>query len=216
MPLICATTPYSDDDVLRSCVAQESLPPSFAAFSYRATLGALTGGAHMEAHGRDFGTESSLRNFGRLHAQQIDARWWLQLDADERLVNGEQLTDILTSSPYRYSVRAYPLPRLEESGAVSICPYKLVRLPAELVAGCDHFRFPFWTGPVVWRLSADRSATEQEIPALLQGPHLIHEPSLRPAGARPRLGTLENVLETRPPNAVEWPLPLTHRAGSAV
>lgn len=207
-PFICATTPHYDEppDLLARCL--ESLPRTFHSYDYSAPLRRLVGGGHVEPHGRHFATESKLRDFGRQHAQQIGARWWLQLDADERLVNGRTLQAILEHwpTPAPPLPRCYPLPRLEESGAVSICPYKLVMLPCRLVVGCDHFTFGDVT---TWRLSADRSATEQEAPALLAGPHLVHEPSLRPSSRRTaRIGTMENVLQKRPAHAVEWPLPV--------
>jgi len=213
-PFLVATTPHYDEDPATLARAVASLPPQFHSFTYEAPLRRLTGGAHVEGHGRHFGTESELRNFGRMHAQQVGAKWWLQLDADERLVNGEQLQAILEHWPTpAYPLpRCYPLPRVEEDGAVTFCPYKLVRLPCRLVVGCDHFRFG--DELTLWRLSVDRSATEYERPTLLQGPHLLHEPSRR-TSSRPRLGTVENVLEPRPAYAVEWPLPLQLVKGAA-
>jgi hypothetical protein len=210
-PLICATTPHYDEDPATLARARDSLPAFVYWYEYEAPLRRLAGGSHVEGHGRHFGTESELRNFGRMHAQQIGAEWWLQLDADEQLFNGEQLPAILEHwpTPTYPSPRCYPLPRVEEDGAVSFCPYKLVRLPCRLACGCDHFTFD--AGLTVWRLSVDRSATEQERPALRAGPHLLHEPSRR-TSSRPRLGTLENELEKRPAYAVEWPLPVPMRA----
>ncbi len=189
--MIVATTPYFDEpqDLLDDAIA--SVP--FRHYVYKVELGAP-----------GFPNESSLRRPGLAEAIRLGADWWLQLDADEQLVYGAALVDRID---HLDSIAvAYPLPRLEEDGSVQVCPYKLVRLPVELVVGCDHFRRP--GDDRVWRYSLDRSAREEERARLLAGPHLVHQPSRRPRGrSMIRIGELENVAEPRPRHALplQWP-----------
>lgn len=183
-PYVCATTPFLDEPAQLLREARESVPPEFAYYQYPAPL-AL------------YKTESALRDVGRLAAQTLQAEWWLQIDADERLRHGEQLSALLD-----LFARAYPLPRLEEDGSWTLCPYKLVRLPCELVVGCDHFR---WNdSPQVWRLSG-YPLPDMSTWRAWKLPYLEHRHSRRPRVER--LGASEGILEPRPPDALQWPLP---------
>jgi hypothetical protein len=183
MTRIVATTPWSTADKELIDDARLSVVlPNFTWLGYPDT-GVFT-------------SQAELRDEGRRQAEETGGDWWLQLDADERLVQGETLALTLDD----WYARAYPLPRLEEDGSISVCPYKLVRLPCQLVQGCDHFTWP--GEDVVWRMSLQYSAHENLREYLLAGPYLIHQPSLRPEGTL-RLGRVED-RERRPDDAVQW------------
>lgn len=124
--------------------------------------------------------EAQVRSLGLERAQRMDAEWYLQLDADERLVHGELLRDYLP----HFTGQAWPLPYVLEGGVVTVAPFKLIRAPgARIVLGCDVI--DFGDGPRLCSGFSFPPELERALPAL---PHLLHVPSERPdADERPRL-----------------------------
>jgi hypothetical protein len=133
-----------------------------------------------------FATSREMRQHGLDKAERWEADWCLQIDCDERLVNGGLLAPLLASGRFSH---AFPLPRIEEDGGWGVMPFKCVRVPATLVASCDHFLIAGET----WRLSGYPPPPEELRPALLRLPHLVHEPSRRNPPRPVRLGAVEHL-----------------------
>lgn len=141
--------------------------------------------------------EGAMRRQGFELAREHGADWYLQLDADERLVGAADLRERLaaTAGPF------YPLPYVQEDGQVTLAPFKLARPDqVELVAHSDYFR----VAGRVYCCSGYRWASPST-PAELGLPHLLHEPSRRRQRHR-RLSDVELDLEPRPADAVQWPV----------
>lgn len=173
---------------------------------YAGGIARLTGGP--------WETQATMRDAGRVWAWDRGRRrvgrggttWFLQLDADEALVNGEQLRACLEHWPWP----AYPLPLVQEDGQTTLAPFKLLRLPARIVACSEYVRFG-GGDRTVWNL-AGYSCPPRLREALLEGPFLFHTPGLRarygePIRAGVRLSLEELAIEQRPADAVQWPLP---------
>lgn len=167
------------------------------------------GGIAQLAFGGRWRTQAQMRDHGREWAQQTTAAratlgyhvWLLQLDADEALVHGDRLRATLERWPHP----AYPLPLVQENGDATLAPFKLLRLPAEIVACSEYVRFA--GDSTTWNLAGYRLPAELR-PALLEGPFLLHTPGLRQGIRRAvRLSRDELAVETRPDGAVQWPLP---------
>lgn len=193
--MIVAAIPDFEEDVETLGRALGSLGEAVLGLVY---AGGIRGPLEEGFAGPDapFGTQAEMREYGFRLARNHSASWVLQMDADERLVNGELLAPIL--SAHR---RCYPLPIVQENGRMTLAPFKcLESRPLTFVASCDQIRWPDLDE--VWRLSG-YTAPDELIEALLELPHLVHEPSLRPEGRRSvRLPEVERV-----PGAVQWPLP---------
>lgn len=159
-----------------------------------------------------------MRDHGRRWAQRRGARWLLQLDADEVLVNGELLRPLLERWPFA----AYPIPLVQENGQTTLAPFKCLQLPARIVACSEYVQFGRAgrtprSHARIWNL-AGYSCPPELRTALLELPFLLHTPSRRGPGIRAgaRLSFEELAVERRPANAVQWPLPpLTLRFRSA-
>lgn len=174
----------------RSCLALDS------AFYFVGGLRPLNGGFG------NFESEGAMRDYGRRLAYATRATWYLQLDADERLIHGELLRPILA----HWRLEAYPLPYVLEDGTVTLAPCKLIRADAAIAAHCDFIRLP--SAPARILCLSGYQAPPQLRDALLELPHLVHEPWRRDelgAGKR-RLSRDELLLEPRPA-ADQWPLP---------
>lgn len=173
---------------------------------YAGGIARLTGG--------QWATQAEMRDAGRAWAQRHGrsvlgiggAVWLLQLDADETLVNGEQLRPLLERWPWP----AYPLPLVQEDGQTTLAPFKLIRLPARIVACSEYVRFR--GDATTWNLAGYGCPPELRA-ALLELPFLFHTPGLRgfygsaPIRAGARLSLEELHVEQRPANAVQWPIP---------
>ena len=133
--------------------------------------------------------EARVRQIGLELAYGVGADWYLQIDADERLVRGELLYDYLglAASPW------WPLPYVQENGDVTVAPCKLIRLDA---------RPRCYLASDVYVFDAQAAQGNTTAPTLLSGyvfpevakhlleelPVLLHVPSARPdAGTRRRL-----------------------------
>lgn len=154
-------------------------------------------------------TQAAMRDHGRQWAQKRGARWLLQLDADELLINGQLLRPILE----RWLWPAYPIPLVQEhDGQTTLAPFKLLRLPARIVAHSEYVqlsrpgRMPPRSAPI-HNLAGYTCPPELRRP-LLELPFLLHVPGRRPGIRRAeRLSRWELSLEPRPPDAIAWPLP---------
>lgn len=169
----------------------------------------LEGGIARLVVGGRWRTQSEMRDAGRKWAQEQGRRlvgrdgtvWLLQLDADEALVHGDKLRPLLE----RYPWPAYPLPLVQENGDTTLAPFKLFRLPARIVACSEYVRFA--RDSRTWNLAGYACPPELR-EALLAGPFLFHTPGLRKGLRRSaRLSYEELNIETRPVDAVQWPLP---------
>jgi hypothetical protein len=184
MTILAAVPVWNEDEqTVRRCV--ESLAPHAEVFLFSGAVRNFLD--HIRAPGAAmFETSREMRQFGLDEAERRGAEWCLQIDCDERLINGELLEPLLASDRFAH---AFPLPRIEEDGGWSMTPFKCVRVPATLAASCDHFVIAGET----WRLSGYPAPAEELRPALLELPHLVHEPSRRQPVRPVRLGAVEHL-----------------------
>lgn len=162
-------------------------------------------GGIVGAGGGRYDSEAAMRRHGLRLARAAGASWWLQLDADEQLVNGDQLPALLAGWPRIGGdhPHAYPLPYRQENGDLTLAPFKLVDARAELAAHSDYFYAG--AGTPVYCLSGFTLPAELAAVALA-GPFLDHRPSLRRNGGHRRLSLDELSLEPRPLNALPFPI----------
>lgn len=155
-------------------------------------------------------TQGEMRDAGRRaadewareHGREDERLWLLQLDADEALVNGERLRELLEHWPHR----AFPIGYAQEDGQLSLAPFKLFRLPARIVACSEYVRFG--RDRTTYDLAGYNVPPElREL--ILARPFIYHTPSARTPLTRRyrRLSDVELEIETRPATAVHWPLP---------
>jgi hypothetical protein len=171
---------------------------------YRGGIASVTAGAGPWA------TQAAMRDAGRQAAEawaammgrQDEHLWLLQLDADEALVNGERLRELLAD----YRPRAYPIGYVQEDGQLTLAPFKLFRLPARIVACSEYVRFG--RERTTYCLAGYEAPAELRAP-LLARPFIYHTPSARTPLTRRyrRLSDVELEIEERPATAVQWPLP---------
>lgn len=177
---------------------------------YRGGIRALTGGpwrtqAAMREHGRVRALE-----WARRHRRPTAGVWFLQLDADELLIHGERLRPLLERWPHR----AFPLPLVQESGDTTLAPFKLFRARAARIDACSEY-VRFWPergggAGVLYNLAGYMLPPELPRDAVLDAwPFLFHVPSARGPAIRAgaRLSFEELAVETRPADAIQWPLP---------
>lgn len=175
---------------------------------YPGGVRALTGGPWVN--------QSAMREHGRVRALEwaADHRrrprgdvWFLQLDADELLVHGERLRPILERWPHA----AFPIPLVQESGDTTLAPFKLFRArDAKIVACSEYVRLGQGRAGTLYNLAGYMLPPEVPRDALLDAwPFLFHTPSARGPGIRAgaRLSLEELSVETRPDDAIQWPLP---------
>jgi hypothetical protein len=148
--------------------------------------------------------EARVRQKGLELAKLGGADWYLQIDADERLVDAPALFDYLEWWPHR----AWPLPYVQENGTTTLAPCKCIRLAgARCVLASDVYEWelgPAVEGPYV--LSGYTVPAELE-PLIGRLPRLMHEPSRRPhASSRRRLSVAIEGTHSRA-GLVQWPLP---------
>ncbi len=201
MRIVASTPAWNEpEELLRRCVASAAVAVD-RHYVYAGGIASLVDGGK-------WATQGAMRDHGRAWAQGRRARWFLQLDADEALVNGELLRPILE----RWAWPAYPLAYVQEDGQMTLAPFKCFRLPARIVACSEYVQLgrpghvPARNAPV-WNL-AGYAAPEELRAALLELPFLFHSPSLRrpPIRRALRLSRDELSVEQRP-DAVQWPLP---------
>ncbi|MGH7345918.1 MAG: hypothetical protein ACREK4_13470 [Candidatus Rokuibacteriota bacterium] len=145
--------------------------------------------------------EAAARQAGLEWARIAGADWYLQLDADERLVHGELLHDLLAE----HHPRAYPLPYVSERGWITLAPFKLFRAKgARIELGSDVIS---WDGEEPWLLSG--FAFPPELRHVVRAmPHLLHLPSERPdAATRRRLSERIEGSDLARILTRKWPLP---------
>jgi len=166
------------------------------------------GGIARLVDGGRWATQGAMRDHGRQWAQERRARWFLQLDADEALVNGELLRAILE----RWAWPAYPLAYVQEDGQTTLAPFKCFRLPARIVACSEYVQLgrpghaPARSAPV-WNLAGYACPLELRA-CLLELPFVFHTPSLRSPPIRRAVRLSRDELSVEPrPDAIQWPLP---------
>lgn len=126
--------------------------------------------------------EAWTRQRGLDNARRLGADWYLQIDADERLIDGGRLYEYL--SQHAGGLGWWPLPYLQEQGWTTVAPCKLIRVAdAECFLASDVYTI----GGRVTLLSGFSWPAELD-PILPSLPRLLHIPSARPdAPGRRRL-----------------------------
>jgi hypothetical protein len=150
--------------------------------------------------------EARVRQGGLDLARESGADWYLQLDADERLVNGRLLREFLEA--HGEGLAAWPLPYVYEGGEwVTLAPFKLVRARARFELACDVFSID----GRLWLMSGYPwiGVSERDTRLLQRTPYLLHAPSVRPdARTRRRLSdAIEGTAGEVRLGVPQWPLP---------
>jgi hypothetical protein len=148
--------------------------------------------------------EANVRQLGIERARAYGADWYLQLDADETLLRGELLHDLLADWPHR----AWALPYMQETGYASLAPCKLVRLEprCSMLLASDVYT---WADRPHGLLLSGYTCPEDFYPLLPHVPVLLHRPSARPDAAdRRRLSdAIEGTARHGRSGLEQWPLP---------
>lgn len=197
--MIVATIPYFNEPA-------DVIVGARAALNKAGIVHRIYEGGIVDAGGARFGSEAAMRRHGLELAREAAGEWWLQNDCDERIQNGHLLPAMLAAWTQEHPRQwAYPLPYLHESGTLTLAPFKLVHIGAELVAHSDYFTPPKPLAAEVHCLSG-YTAADKLRELLLAGPYLLHAPSVRVHHSHERLSEVELELEPRPA-AVGYPLP---------
>ncbi len=171
-------------------------------------------GGVRQLTGGPWATQGAMREYGRVRALEwaADHRrrprsdvWFLQLDADERLVHGERLRAVLERWPHA----AFPIPLVQESGDTTLAPFKCFRARDATIVACSEY-VRIGKARTLYNLAGYVLPRDVPRAALLDAwPFLFHRPSLRGPGIRAgaRLSLEELSVETRPADAIQWPLP---------
>ncbi len=149
--------------------------------------------AHISSHVWD--SQSVKRTWLLEKARSLRCDWLLQIDADERLHNGDRLKAWLPT----WGGDAFPIPFQVEPWQLLCATWKCIRVGAwtRVVAGGAYIEHV--DGTVYCVVPPDGRVPDGAEKFL---PLLTHHPDERPPGRRDiRLGELENSLEPPPPDA---------------
>lgn len=143
-----------------------------------------------------YASHTEMRQYGMMVArEQYGADWVLQLDADERLHQGERLVEILQA----YPGWAYPIPLVQETGQVTWAPFKLIRSDCEIEYRMEYIR----RDGILWVLTGYAPITLDDVPDGM--PYIYHAPSIRKGDrSKDRLSTIEEVTDPSPPEATMY------------
>jgi hypothetical protein len=160
--------------------------------------------AHISSHVWD--SQSVKRTWLLEKARSLRCDWLLQIDADERLHNGDRLKAWLPT----WGGDAFPIPFQVEPWQLLCATWKCIRVGAWTRVAAGGAYIEHVDGTVYCVVPPDGRVPDGAEKFL---PLLTHHPDERPPGRRDiRLGELENSLEPPPPDAPEYrPLDLRPR-----
>lgn len=174
---VIAAIPVWNEDAHTLAPALASCKPLHGAFRFVGDM-------------RRFGTHHALRQYALERARdEFGADWLVQMDADERLCNGDKLVDYLQT----YPGFAYPMPMIQDSGETSWAPFRCIRTDVQIVSRCEYVK----RNGTVWCLTGYAAPPLDSIN--LDEPYVFHNPGIRPPERRDvdRLSVIE--METDPP-----------------